>query len=218
MKKALTLLALATLWLAGACTTQIDADYPKYLANNEGAITFPETADAADYHLKPATEEHSYTFRSFMGGVGNSWVLDFGRILDATMNGEDMKTAFARVRKVSSDKPNGRLLLVFDLNSYAFEGFEARVAMTVTAQQGETQLVQRTYQANGISQGGKMYFGGAFTMKNAVQQSTKSAVDQIMTTFLRDLRKVYKNGKPIAETPAGPDLMVRGTAPRPGAS
>jgi hypothetical protein len=32
-----------------------------------------------------------------------------------------------------------------------------------------------------------MFFGGAFGMKNAVQQSTKAAMDNIMGQFIRDL-------------------------------
>lgn len=222
MKKAHAFLAVAALWLTAACTTQIDADYPKYLANNQGAVTFTNTkvADQADYYLTPKTDNHSYQFRAFMGGVANSWVIDFGRILDATMNGEDIKTAFAEVRKADSAASGDNLLLVFDLNSYIFEGFEAQVAMTVTARHGARELISKRYQATGISQGGKMFWGGAFAMKNAVQQSTKSAVDQILTAFIADLDKVYEDGEPIAEgdSPAGPGPVVRRAMPSPGAA
>ena len=41
--------------------------------------------------------------------------------------------------------------------------------------------------ASGNTQGAKMFFGGAFGMKNAVQQSTKAAMDTIMGQFIRDL-------------------------------
>lgn len=41
--------------------------------------------------------------------------------------------------------------------------------------------------ASGNTQGAKMFFGGAFGMKNAVQQSTKAPMDIIMGQFIRNL-------------------------------
>lgn len=196
MKRSFYLLAIAASWLTGACTHQVHTDYAQYLINNQGAVTFPRVAKSAKYFLPPETDNHSFQFRSFMGGLANSWAIQFGRILDATMLGTDVRAAFGDVEKVESPSGVKGLLVTYDLNSYVFEGFEAKVNMTVTARNGTRKLLSKKYAATGKSQGGKMYFGGAFAMKNAVQQSTKNAVDQILTQFVGDLRKVYKARQP----------------------
>lgn len=205
MKRAFCLLAIAASWLIGACTHQVDTDYGQYLTNNQGAVTFPRVANSAVYYLPPETDNHSYAFRSFMGGLANSWAVQFGRILDATMAGTDARTAFGDVEKVESTAGVRGLLLIYDLNSYVFEGFEATVNMTITARKGTRELLSKQYAATGISQGGKMYWGGMFAMKNAVQQSTKNAVDQILTQFVGDLKKVYKAKQ---STPPDADKIV----------
>jgi hypothetical protein len=48
--------------------------------------------------------------------------------------------------------------------------------------------MEKTYYKTGISQGGKMFWAGAFGMKNAIQQSTKSAIDQILYLALSDIK------------------------------
>ena len=197
MKKVFCLLAIAASWLTGACTHQIHTDYAQYLINNQGTLALPSVSKSTNYYLPPETDNHSFEFRSAMGGLANSWAIQFGRILDATMLSTDARAAFGDVEKVES--PNGvkGLLVTYDLDSFVFEDFEATVNMTVTARKGARKLLSKKYVATGISQGGKMFWGGAFAMKNAVQQSTKSAVDQIMLRFVGDLRKVYRARQPM---------------------
>jgi len=36
-----------------------------------------------------------------------------------------------------------------------------------------------------------MFWGGGFAMKNAVQQSTKDAIDKVLTRLIADLRMTY---------------------------
>lgn len=38
-----------------------------------------------------------------------------------------------------------------------------------------------------------MFWGGAFGMKNAIQQSTKSAIDQILIELINDLKSQDHN-------------------------
>jgi len=59
---------------------------------------------------------------------------------------------------------------------------------TNTATYKGTILFENHYEATGRSQGGKMFWGGAFGMKNAIQQSTKLALDSILSRFMSDLR------------------------------
>jgi hypothetical protein len=48
-------------------------------------------------------------------------------------------------------------------------------------------VFEKIYQADGATQGGKMFWGGAFAMKNAVQQSSKLAIDSILRQLINDL-------------------------------
>lgn len=192
MKRALFLLAIAASLLTGACTHHVHTDYGQYLVKNEGAANFPQVATSADYYLTPETESHSYEFTSAMGGLANSWALEFGPMLDATMVGRDVRTALGEVNKAASTDGAKGLLVIYDLTSYVFEGFEATVSLNITARKGATELLSKNYAATGVSQGGKMFWGGAFAIKNAVHQSTKSALDQILARFLGDLKKVYQ--------------------------
>lgn len=44
------------------------------------------------------------------------------------------------------------------------------------------------YEDSGTGQGGKVFWGGGFAMKNALQQSTKAAADHSLRQYLSDLR------------------------------
>ena len=72
---------------------------------------------------------------------------------------------------------------------YKFEGFEARVKLNIkTTLNGKT-IMHKTYYKKGNSQGGKMFWAGAFGQKNAVQQSTKLALDEILRQLISDLNR-----------------------------
>ena len=55
---------------------------------------------------------------------------------------------------------------------------------------GGQALFSKAYQVEGQSQGGKMFWGGPFAMKNAIQQSTKLALDEILRDFIADYNRL----------------------------
>ncbi len=209
MRKMFLLFAVMVGLTTGGCTHQIHADYAQYLVNNEGEVTFSRVSDSTAYYLTPRTQDHSFEFVSAMGGLANTWAIQIGPILDATMNGRDAQTAFGQVTKTLSPDATRGLLIIFDLNNYSFENFEASISLDITARDGASELLSKRYSSVGISQGGKMFWGGAFAMKNAVQQSTKSAVDRILTQFIFDLGKVYEGPAQSAAA----ELLVLNGAP-----
>ena len=182
------LIALMALFSSG-CATQVHQDYPKYLANNEGRVSFPNVGRPALYHLDEATSTHSLKIKSWMAGIANSWTVQFGDVLDATMRGQDMQESFESLSKTYRIKDTAELMLLFHLSNYNFENFHASIVMTISAHSHGNQILSKRYASEGISQGGKMFWGGAFGMKNAVQQSTKHALDKILTSFLNDLNQ-----------------------------
>jgi hypothetical protein len=48
-------------------------------------------------------------------------------------------------------------------------------------------VFDETYLEKGKSQGSKMFWAGAFGMNNAIQQSTKNAIDKILVRALTDM-------------------------------
>ena len=109
----------------------------------------------------------------------------------------EAKAAFGNLAKATTETQEGGNTLVFDLQSYTFDDFAAHVTMTISVKNPQGEVFKKTYTAHGNSQGGKMFFGGVFGMKNAVQQSTKFATDEIIASFIRDLKA---SGKLAAAT------------------
>ena len=193
MKALFALLTVLVALSSSGCATQVHQDYPTYLANNEGRVNFPHVGRPAQYYLDQATANHSVEIKSWVTGIANSWTVQFGEVLEATMQGRDMQESFESLSRTDNNKDTAGLMLLFHLSDYAFENFQAYIDMTVAAQSHGHQLFSKRYTANGKSQGGKMAWGGAFAMKNAIQQSTKLALDEILTSLLNDLNQALRN-------------------------
>jgi hypothetical protein len=181
--------AAAVVALTAGCTINrpVTDDYGQYLSNNTNAGKLPTAHAAQQYYLPPATQQHHYEFRSAMAGQANLWVVEFGKVLDATMQSADVVAALGALGKADTDKPASGNTLVFDLQNYAFADHGAHISLRISIRNAQGETFGKTYQADGNSQGAKMFFAGAFGMKNAVQQSTKLAMDTIMGQFIRDL-------------------------------
>jgi len=181
---------LAALTMATGCSIMhpVADDYPQYLAKTTGESKF-ETVKAADqYFLPAATQNHRYEFRAATVGAAHVWVMEFGKVLDATMQSKDVANAFGSMSKATTETQATGNTLVFELQSYRFEDFNAHVTLTISVKNASGEQFRKTYNAHGKSQGGKMFFAGPFGMKNAVQQSTKAATDEIIASFIRDLK------------------------------
>jgi len=179
------LLVLAT----SACTIRhdIEKDYPQYLVNNTGSANLPDTDKASEYFLTSNTQNQSYEFRAVATGYANLWVVEFGKMLDDTLKSTDAQNAFGTLQKVSDVSGDSRGLLTFDLQSYTFEDFGAHISLKISLSRLGQEVFSKTYTQDGKTQGGKMFWAGAFGQKNAVQQSTKLALDEILRQFISDL-------------------------------
>lgn len=181
---------MAALGILTGCSIMhpVADDYPQYLAKNEGARKFEMVKAADQYYLPAATQNHHYEFRAATTGYANVWVMEFGKVLDATMQSKDVIDAFGGITKTAAESQGPGSTLIFDLKNYTFEDFGAHVTLTISVKNANGEIFKKTYSADGKSQGAKMFFAGAFGMKNAVQQSTKLATDEIITNFIRDLK------------------------------
>ncbi len=189
MLKLLKITVVITLWLSfGGCSIRhvVSDDYHQYLINNEGNYQFPKTDYEAEYLLTPNTVNHSYEFRAAIAGYANLWIVKFGEILEKTLQSKDVQSAFKSLSKYDNEYGSG-MLIKFNLVDYKFEGFEARITLQVSVLKGDSVVFKETYFEKGISQGAKMFWAGVFGMKNAVQQSTKNAIDKIIERLLCDM-------------------------------
>lgn len=192
MRKLCTVITIAVVvTLSSGCTIPhfVAADYPQYLSNNYGKSKLPTTKAGFQYSVPPITEHHKYEFRSATVGYANLWVVEFGKMLDKTLQSKDIQEAFGKLEKSSTDNKTGADLIVFDLVSYAFADYRAHITLRISLSSGGREIMAKTYDAEGKAQGGKMFWGGVFGMKNAIQQSTKLALDEILKNFINDINK-----------------------------
>jgi len=190
MNKYIKLVAVVfTISMFSGCSIKhvVSNDYQKYLKNNEGSYKFPKTTCKAQYILTQNTIDHNYKFRSAMVGSAHVWVVKFGEMLEKTLESKDVKDAFTKLSKVTSKVGKDTIVIKYDLIDYKFKGFEARVKLKISVLKNDSIVFEKEYYEKGISQGGKMFFAGSFGMKNAIQQSTKSAIDKIFNKFLLDI-------------------------------
>ncbi len=183
------LLMFTMAMIISACSLQhhIEADYPQYLVNNAGSANLPKTNKASEYSLTPATQQHSYEFNSALTGIANQWIVEFGKMLDDTMMSSDVQKAFGGIHKISDTSAASGTLLTFDLKHYSFSDFSAHVSLNISLSRSDQTIFSKTYTRDGETEGGKMFWGGAFAQKNAVQQSTKDAIDKILIELISDL-------------------------------
>jgi hypothetical protein len=172
--------------LISACTHSIEKDYPAYLAKNKGNSSFEKTDKVHLYYIAPHAENFKYEFRAFATGVANLWVVEFGKMLDDTLKSADVQAAFGGITKVDNEGQNSAVIL-FDVNDYTFKDYGAHVKLHVAVKSSGNLVFEKDYESNGKEQVGKMISAGAFGQKNAVQQSTKSAIDEILKQVILDL-------------------------------
>lgn len=191
MKYIKLLSSLLFLALISGCsfTHPVADDYGQYLDNNTGNKQFPKSGLDAQYLINQHTQEHRYEFRSATVGYANLWVVEFGNILKETLKSKDVQNAFTKLTPNRDAGYEGHLIS-FDLEKYEFKDHMAHISMNISLQNKGISIINKTYHAQGKSQGGKMFWGGAFAMKNATQQSTKFAIDQILTDFINDINKI----------------------------
>ncbi len=164
-----------------ACSTMVANDYPQYLTNNAGQVKAERLNTMAKYTISEKLMSHQFSVRSFAAGIANSWVVEAGKMLQSTLASADYNSQF------SADKDQG-LELAFDLDNYEFRNFQTYLTLKVTATKNGEQVLSKSYTSIGANQTSKVMWGGGFAMKNAIQQSTKLALDDVLKQLVGDLK------------------------------
>ena len=184
------MLIFISLFLFQSCSHYVANDYKQYLLNNQGRLKLEESDVEAYYYLTPETEQHDYRFRAWSVGYAQLWVVNFGDMLEKQLNSQDVLNAFKTLKKQFNAKNEKDVLLIFKLNHYVFSDFCAHIELRVIAKKNNINLIDKSYRADGKTQKGKMMWGGAFAMKNAIQQSTRFAINDILNELIYDLNEV----------------------------
>lgn len=181
MKKLAGFALIASTLATTACTTMVANDYPQYLTNNTGQVQAQRLNTVAKYTISDKLMAHQFSVRSFAAGIANSWVVEAGKMLQTTLASADYSSQF------SAGNDQG-LELAFDLENYEFRNFQTYLTLKVTATKNGQQVLSKSYTSVGANQTSKVMLGGGFAMKNAIQQSTKLAMDDVLKQLIGDLK------------------------------
>lgn len=162
-------------------------DYGRYLEKTKGTSHFQAVKTGNYYYLPAATQTHRYEFRSGLAGYAHVWVVEFGKVLDETMRSKDVVDSFGILSKASFESQGTGNTIIFDLQSYRFENFGAQIVLKISVKNATREIFTKTYHANGLTQGAK-FATGPLRITEAVQESTKLALDEIINSFIRDFK------------------------------
>lgn len=154
--------------------------------------------------IDDATLNNRASIRSFMTGIAHSWEAEPGLMLKQVADIE-LPQMFVDYQYASSrgriDLKNNPLVLEMAVPSYTFSDFRATVTVrTVASTASNQKLFDRSYTDTGLSQGGKMFWGGAFAMKSAMRQSSIDAYKKIFVRMRQDLEAALREPSVAAAT------------------
>lgn len=189
------LVALAL--LVSGCAHQVTFERP-----DRYSISSPKQDVGVTAVIDQPTLTNKVPIRAFMTGIAQSWEVEPGNMLkqiaDIELPQMFSQYEFSNAYKEPSTK---WITLELAIPNYVFEDFRAKVSVTATVSEpGKRRLLQKTYSAEGETQGGKMFWGGAFAMKSAIRQSSLDAYKKVFAELRDDLARVLQ-GKSAANSP-----------------
>ncbi len=183
------LLWVLMLGAISGCTINhpVAKDYPEYLAEHGNEGSLPKTDLESTYSLDGETQRHRYEFRAATVGYAHLWIVEFGKLLDETLNAPYVQSSFGSLQKGPGDAAQGGNTIRFVLDSYEFKDYRAYVSMTIVLASDGREILNKRYSSEGESKGGQMWVAGPFAMTEGTLDSTRSAIDRILTEFIQDI-------------------------------
>ncbi len=141
--------------------------------------------------MNSRTLNDQVTIKSFMTGIGQNWNAQPGLMVKqvAEIEFPQMFNEY-QFREVSQEPEKGtsNLTMKIGIPKYVFASFRATFVLHAKVYgDNKRVLLDKSYTETGMSQGAKMFWGGAFAMKSAVRQSSFDALKKIFTALRHDL-------------------------------
>jgi hypothetical protein len=134
--------------------------------------------------------------KSFMTGIANSWDVQPGQMVKQVADIE-IPQMFKdyRFSEVYPEAPP-HITLEITIPKYEFANFRATFILRAKAYSADKKVYfDNSYTEVGVSQGAKMFWGGAFAMKSAIRQSSFGALKKIFASLRQDLTNVLLQNK-----------------------
>jgi hypothetical protein len=135
------IIVLAAAGVISGCSINhpVQKDYPQYLAEHGKSGNLPKTELESSYSIDAKTETHRYEFRAATVGYAHVWIVEFGKILDDTLNAPYVQSSFGKLKKENAAVKGSGNDIKFTLNSYEFKDYRALVSMNIVQWEGNTE-------------------------------------------------------------------------------
>lgn len=129
--------------------------------------------------------------KSFMTGIANSWDAQPGQMVKQVADIE-LPQMFKDYKFLGAHQEvPPHITLEITIPKYEFSSFRATFRLRAKAYSADKKVYfDNSYTEVGVSQGAKMFWGGAFAMKSAIRQSSFGALKKIFSSLRRDLAEV----------------------------
>jgi hypothetical protein len=184
------LVLACALFLAGCVSHPVKFEKVSYVVPR-GAGSAASTSVIAV--ISPETLAEKKTISSWMTGIAHKWDAEPGLMLKDVVDIE-FPQAFSRYQLSAAyaepETGDRRATVELSVPTYDFADFHATLTVhAVVFTPGKIKLLDKTYSAEGVKQGAKMFWAGAFGMKSAVRQSSLDAFKKVFVELRSDMEK-----------------------------
>src|SRR6478735_1252317 len=139
------LCAITMVAAASGCTINhpVANDYPQYLVDNGSVGDLPKTNIKTGYSIDSATQNHRYEFRAATVGYAHLWIVEFGKILDETLNAPYVQSSFGKLNKSIPGAESSGNLVEFTLEKYEFKNYRAYVTMKIALSSNGKEILNK---------------------------------------------------------------------------
>lgn len=169
-----------------AVNPQISDTYAEFVAD-AGDPVLPTTGMASGYMLTDRTAAYQYRFSTRFGKRPQAWVVEVGKVLDASLQSPATQQAFGSLTKLTSSRDARGNVMLIDVQKYEFADARMNIALGVTLFSGGKAVFTRTYSATGSDHGARLFQFGSRAVPWVVNQSTRVAIDKILAQVITDL-------------------------------